>query len=369
MTSSQPFQFDPQPIMRRAIGLAKKAQFQTDPNPMVGAILVDQSGTPLAEGYHRKAGSPHAEVETLKSFKKTPKGSVLFVTLEPCNIFGKTPPCTDLILDKQVKTVIVGCKDPNPKVAGRGIQKLREQGVEVIVGVCEQECQDMNRVFNKHIVKKLPYVTIKAAMSLDGKIAMASGESQWITGCEARKDGQRLRSQHMAMAVGNKTLFADNPRLTDRVSESPRQPARVVFSSKGNIPSDSHFLNRTETQRIVIAGANIAPEVRTQLQQAGVTLIVENNEFPEIPSSLAELYNLGICSLLVEGGAQLISSFINAGMVDCFQIYVAGKIIGDDDAPAWSGNSNIRSLAEVPSLTFEKVDKIGDDLKITGFLA
>lgn len=353
--------------MRRAISLAKKARYQTEPNPMVGAVLVDRVGKTLSEGYHHQAGSPHAEVEALQSFEKAPEGSILFVTLEPCNIFGKTPPCTDLIIDKQIKTVVVGCKDPNFKVAGRGIQKLREHGVEVIEGVCEQECHEMNRVFNKHIVEKLPFVTIKAAMSLDGKIAMASGESQWITGSEARKDSQRLRSKHMAMAVGNKTLLADNPRLTDRVSESPRQPARVVFSSTGNIPADSHFLMQTDTERIVIVGANVLPEVRNRLQNAGVNLIIDKKEVPTIHSSLAKLYGLGICSLLVEGGAQLISSFLKAGMVDCFQIYVAGKIIGDNNAPTWSGDSDIRKLAEVPSMRFEKVEKIGVDLKITGY--
>ncbi len=353
--------------MRRAISLALKAQFQTEPNPMVGAVLVDQTGKTLSEGYHHKAGAPHAEVEALKPFSKVPEGAILFVTLEPCNFHGKTPPCTDLIIEKHVQRVVVGCKDPNPKVAGKGIEKLKNHDIEVIEGISEEACRNINRVFNKHIVEQLPFVTIKTAMSLDGKISMASGESQWITCQEARNDGQRLRSQHLAMAVGHKTLIADNPRLTDRISEFPRQPSRVVFSSKGDIPMDSHFARQSETKRIVVAGALLPNKTKKLLTNAGIHLIIDKAEKPGIRTALLELYKLGICSLLVEGGAELIASFIKEKMVDQFQLYIAGKIIGDKDAPAWCGDSGTEKLAEVLTLDFDRMEKIGTDLLITGY--
>lgn len=355
--------------MKLALGLASKARFQTDPNPMVGAVLVDRFGKVLAEGYHQKAGSPHAEVEALQSFDTVPEASILFVTLEPCNFFGKTPPCTELILKKGVRRVVVGTRDPNPRVSGDGIAFLRSRGVEVLEGICEKECRELNRVFNTHIVKERPFVTVKTAMSLDGKIAMASGESQWITGKKAREAGHLLRSQHQAIAIGSQTLITDNPRLTDRVSEVPRQPRRVVFSSSGKIPADSHFTLNADTERFLVTGNRIPAERRESLQKLGVTVVEDTHLRPEIDASLKTLYRFGICSLLVEGGAELVASFIREKQVDCFVFYVSGKIIGSQQAPAWSGDLGIERLADIPHLHFDRIQKIGEDLLIIAYSA
>lgn len=353
--------------MQQAIDLALKALNQTDPNPMVGAVLVNQAGVVLGQGYHRKAGTPHAEVEALEKYQSVPEGSILFVTLEPCNFFGKTPPCTELILKKQVRQVVVGCRDPNPRVSGKGIERLRSSGVRVYEGVLETECRNLNRVFNKHITTHLPYITVKAAMSIDGKTAMASGESQWITGEDARKLGQRLRSSHQAIAVGSKTLTNDNPQLTDRASIVPRQPQRIVFSSCGIIPIDSHFIIRSDTRRYVIAGNGIKPEVVKTLESKGLRVLVGADARPEIQWALKMLYQEGICSLLVEGGAELTASFIKAKMIDQVYLFVSGKIIGSNQAPAWSGETGIISLKDVPQLSFDRIEKIGEDLLIVSY--
>jgi len=352
-------------IMQSAIQLALKAEFQTEPNPVVGAVLVDGEGNTLAEGFHERAGLPHAEVMALSRFETVPEDAVLFVTLEPCNHQGKTPPCTDLLLAKKVNNVVVGCQDPNPVVSGKGIEKLRRNGVHVTTGICEGACRDMNRVFNKHIVQQIPYVTIKAAVSLDGKIAMPSGESQWITGEQARAMGHVLRSRNQAVAVGRRTLINDNPRLTDRVSASPRQPARIVYTTRGDIPLTSAFLEDRQTRRILISGNSITVEWERLLVREGVDVIVADEAVPSINWSLLQLYRFGICSLLIEGGAGLISSVIREKAADELCLFLAGKLIGSSRASSWTGELGIESLARAPQLKIDRFEKTGEDLMLT----
>lgn len=366
MAAADTLNFDPEPVMEKAIDLALAAQYQTDPNPVVGAVLVDADGNVISEGYHEKAGEPHAEVIALKPFSKVPENSILFVTLEPCSHFGKTPPCVDLILEKGVTSVVVGCRDPNPEVSGKGIRKLKDNGVRVFTGVCQDRCTSINKVFNKHIVQKLPFVVIKSAASLDGKIAMPSGESKWITDEQARNFGHLLRSRFQAMAVGGDTLKSDNPQLTDRVSGSPRQPVRVVFSSRGDIPERSHFAVRKDVSRYLIAGSRIRKSTAAQLEKRGINVLVAATQIPDIRWALENLYNNGICSLLVEGGAKLISSFIREGMADELYLFLSGKIIGNPKAPAWSGDMGIENLAEAFRVEFDEFEKIGRDILIKG---
>lgn len=353
--------------MQRAIQLALKADNKTEPNPIVGAVLVNEAGDVISEGYHQKAGMPHAEVVALQHASDIKQGDTLFVTLEPCSHFGKTPPCANLIIQKNIKHVVVGCQDPNPLVAGRGIRILREHGITVQVGVCETECQNINRVFNKHIVKQLPYVTIKSAISLDGKISMPSGESQWITGNTARERGHLLRSQHQAIAVGSQTLKTDNPTLTDRISENPRQPIRVVFSSNGIIQADSKFVQVEDTRRIILAGNRIGSQTLNEHEKNGITVHVADSITPTIEWGLRQLYAEGICSLLLEGGGKLIASFLKEKMVDQLYLFLSGKIIGGAGAPAWSGELGVESLKDVPQVNFSNIEKIGEDILITGF--
>jgi len=358
---------NPEHYMQRAIQLALKADNQTEPNPIVGAVLVDGEGNVVSKGYHKKAGTPHAEVVALKDVSDIKEDATLFVTLEPCSHFGKTPPCTDLIIQKKIKHVVVGCQDPNPIVAGRGIKILRENGISVKVGVCETECRNMNRVFNKHIVTQLPYVTIKSAISLDGKISMPSGESQWITGDKARAKGHLLRSRHQAIAVGSQTLKTDNPTLTDRISKNPRQPIRVVFSSSGIIQTESKFAQIKDTQRIILAGNIIDPQTVKQHENNGIVVHVADSKTPTIEWGLRQLYAEGICSLLLEGGGKLIASFLKEKMADQLYLFLSGKIIGGAKAPAWSGEIGVELLKDVPQINFSNIEKVGEDLLITGF--
>lgn len=354
-------------IMQRAITLALQAQFKTEPNPVVGAVLTDSNGQVLSEGFHEKAGSPHAEVVALRHFETVPEDAILFVTLEPCSHQGKTPPCTDLILKKNVKTVVVGCQDPNPLVSGKGIAALRANGVFVMTGVCESACRNINRVFNKHIVSHLPYLTVKAAVSLDGKIAMASGESQWITGELSRDKGHELRSQHQAIAVGRQTLIHDNPRLTDRRSTKARQPIQIVYASRGDIPLDSFFVKNRQTRRILFAGNGIQPEIEKRLGAEGVEVFIGDRSRPTVLWSLERLYEIGVCSLLIEGGGELIASMIREKVADQLCLFLSGKIIGSASAISWTGELGIEKLADVPHLSFDHIEKLGDDLMLTCF--
>lgn len=362
MTTDATFKFDPEKIMRMAVDLAKKALYLTEPNPVVGAILVDEHGQVLSTGYHKKAGAPHAEVVTLDQYSEVPSSSILFVTLEPCSHTGKTPPCVDLILKKKVKTVVIGTKDPNPRVSGRGIRRLRSHGVKVVENICQTECWEMNRVFNKHIVERIPFVTVKSAATLDGRIAMPSGESQWITGEKARAYGHRLRSQHQAMAVGRTTLVNDNPQLTDRISQNARQPQRVVFSTLGKVSDDSFFMQQTGSKRFIIAGNGINPKVVRELNQKGVTVLVADTGRPGIQWALKTLYTFDICSVLLEGGSELIGSFVQEKMIDQLYLFLSGKLIGRNAAPSWCGETGLECLSDSPLFTFDHIEKLGEDL-------
>ncbi len=352
--------------MKKAISLALEGNNRTDPNPMVGALLVSRhTGEIIAEGFHEKAGQPHAEVNALKSVKKIQEDAVLFVTLEPCSFYGKTPPCADLIIEKGIRKVVVGATDPNPKVSENGIKKLRNNGIEVISGVCEEECRKINYVFNKHIITKLPYISLKAASTLDGKIAMPSGESKWITGEESRAFGHTLRSKYQAIAIGANTLREDNSQLTDRISPEPRHPIKILFSTNGKIPIKSNFVVNDSVERFVFAGNEIEKKIAKQLEDKGVKVFISENKIPSPKWALPILYQKGICSILVEGGGELISSFIKEDCADRLYLFLAGKVIGSQLAPGWCSELGLNSLKETPNLDIENIDKLGNDILLT----
>ncbi len=351
--------------MLQAIDLALKAQYHTDPNPLVGAILADPHGHILSQGYHQNPGEEHAEVLALKKYDVVPENSILYVTLEPCSHVGKTPPCVDLLLKKGVKQVVVGCLDPNPLVCGKGVKFLRKNGVKVTVGLCEEQCNNLNPVFNKHIVSKLPYVVIKAACSLDGKIAMPSGESKWITGEQSREFGQQLRSRYQAIIVGSGTMNADNPKLTNRSAPLARQPVRVVVSSRGDLSLDTFFFADDGVKKIVFVGNQIIASQLKKIEAIGAKVMVADSVTPEITWVLKQLYQEGIYSLLVEGGGKLISSFLEKSCVDKLFLFQAGKLISNADAPSWSGELGIKKLKDVPKFRFQDVELLGEDILVT----
>jgi diaminohydroxyphosphoribosylaminopyrimidine deaminase / 5-amino-6-(5-phosphoribosylamino)uracil reductase len=340
--------------MKRALALAARGRGWVHPNPMVGAILV-RSGRRVGQGCHRKFGQAHAEVEALRRAGVRAKGSTLYVTLEPCAHWGKTPPCVQSVIAAQVKRVVAAMRDPNPLVGGRGLAALRRAGVSVTTGVLEKEAAQLNRAFSTWVRKKRPFVTLKRAVSLDGRVATVTGESQWITGPRARRDGHRWRAVVDAIAVGAHTVRADDPSLT--AHGRGRNPIRIVFDSRLQVPLDRQVFNHAApTWVLVTARAPLAR--RRRVERKGAQVIVCRSD-PQgrvsVPDALRRLAQRGIAHLLVEGGAALESSFLAAGRVDEAVWYIAPMVIG-----------NSKRLKDACRLKTLKVDRIGVDIRIRG---
>lgn len=319
--------------MQRALALARRGEGLTRPNPPVGAVLV-QNGKIIAEGFHKKAGKDHAEVACLKSAIGNLKSSILYVTLEPCSTTGRTPPCADLILARGIKQVVIAAKDPNPAHAGRGIRILRRAGVEVTTGVCRAEAERLIAPFAKRILTGMPYVTLKLASTVDGRIADASGKSKWITGPQARAKVQELRRAADAIMVGAGTVRADDPSLLPRPSKG-RKPWRVVVGS--TIPAKSKVL----------------------CDEAADQTLVMNGPLKEI---LRDLATRGVMHVLCEGGGELAGSLVRAGLVDEFALFVAPSILGGDGFPMVGKKG--WPLAKIPLLSFQSLEKAGKDVFI-----
>lgn len=317
-------------FMRRALALARRGLGRTSPNPAVGAVVV-RAGKIVGEGWHRKAGGPHAEVFAFRAAGRRAKGATLYVTMEPCSTFGKTPPCTDAIIAAGVKRVVVAALDLNPRHHGRGLTVLRRAGIRVEAGLLAKESSEMNEVFNKWIATGLPFVIAKAAMSLDGKIATRTGDSKWITGEAARREGHRLRASVDAVMVGAGTVIEDNPRLTVRHGVRGRQPIRVVVDTRGRCPANTRVF-RAGTW--VVTGLRSKPTWRAALERRGVTVILlkTRGEHVNMRAMLRELGRRNVTSILVEGGGGLIGALFDAKLVDRVAFFYAPKVIGGRDA-------------------------------------
>ncbi len=349
-------------FMQIAIDEAKKAYYPPLPNPRVGAVLVDKQGTILSKGYHAKAGDDHAERMALKNWSHVPSDATLYVTLEPCNFFGKTPPCLDLLLEKKVKNVVIGTLDPNPLVAGQSVTALKEQGLNVKVGILEQECKDLSTFYNTLIRKQRCFVSVKAAITLDGKIAMPSGESQWITSQKARDYGHTLRSLHEGIAVGSNTLQMDNPRLTDRTTSTPRNPHRILFTNTGDIPLESHFYCNKETKRFIFVGSQADKQKLQSLKKQGFFLFQSQYASFPVEKALEILYKQHIYSVLIEGGRGLISSFLKADYIDQIYLFQSGKIIASNKAASWCEGLSFNTLDETPHFKLKEHTVLDNDI-------
>ncbi len=302
--------------MKKCLRLALKGCGCTLPNPMVGAILLDEKGREISCGYHQKYGCAHAEANCLKGMKCDFSKTTLFVNLEPCSHFGKTPPCVDLILECGIKKVVVGMSDPNPKVAGRGIKKLEAAGVEVVYPVLEKECEDLNRVFIKNITQKKAFVAIKTATTLDGKIATAANSSKWITSAPARREAHKLRAAYNGIMVGSNTVLIDDPSLTVRALKG-KNPARIVFDRSFKTNFNHKVYNNDGTRVILVTNAALrAPKH------------IEIVPFKNFDTLFKKLYDMGIYSVMVEGGSGLNSAVIKAGEADYLHHFIAPKILG-----------------------------------------
>ncbi|MBI4948601.1 MAG: bifunctional diaminohydroxyphosphoribosylaminopyrimidine deaminase/5-amino-6-(5-phosphoribosylamino)uracil reductase RibD [Deltaproteobacteria bacterium] len=350
--------------MGLSLRLAKKGVGKTSPNPAVGAVIV-KNGEVVGAGWHRKAGGPHAEVEALRSAKGGVKGATLYVTLEPCVHYGRTPPCVDAVISAGIKRVVIGAKDPNPLVAGRGIKKLKASGIAVDSGVFESECRAINRPFEKFITTKTPFVTLKLASTLDGRIAIASGESRWITSEASRKSVHRLRAEADAVMVGVNTLLRDDPELTVRKVRG-KDPLKAVLDSSFKTPLGARVFK--DPRRLVIFtghGASQTKVARARALGARVVVVPSKKDGLDIRRVMKELGRLEVAGLLVEGGGTLAASLVKAGLVDRFVFFISPMVIGGDGRPS-IGGLGLRRLEAAPKLKDVIVKRSGCDILIEG---
>ena len=387
------------PFLRLALRLARRGTGATSPNPLVGAVLV-QRGKIIGRGWHRRAGLPHAEIEALRDAQKhghSPRGATLYVTLEPCCTHGRTPPCTDAIISAGIKRVVIGATDPNPNHAGKGFKILQRAGIEVFglrrhVGALESgdmsphskltdECTRLNEAFNHWIVRRTPFVTVKAAMTLDGKIATASGESKWITGAKARAHGMKLRHASDAILVGVNTILADDPSLTVRLVQSPKSKAqsqqplrRIVLDSRARTPLDAKVVSDELAALTTIVVGKHAPKNRVGALAKRVNVIVApsaNSKFEirnlklDLKWLLKKLGAENVTSLLVEGGGEVNASFLLGGFAQRVAFFYAPKILGGRDARKAVAGDGAKSLSEVIQLREVEWRKLGEDLFLT----
>jgi len=352
--------------MKMALKEAKKGKGYTHPNPAVGAVIV-KNGRVIGKGYHKKAGMPHAEREAIRdalSKGHSIEGSTMYVTLEPCCHHGRTPPCTDAIIDKRIKRVVVAASDPNPQVAGEGIRALKNKGIDVETGVLEEEAKKLNEDFFVYIRKKRPFVHLKIAQTVDGKIATKTGSSKWITGEKARRFAHRLRREATAVMVGTGTALIDNPQLTVRDYPSKRQPLRVLVDKNLKIPLDYRIYD-TDARTAVITSEKAPAEKVKKLEEKGVQVIklpLKEGRF-DINDILKALYDMGVMHLLVEGGKGIITEFIEKGIFDKISLFVAPKIIGEDGISA-IGRLGVEDISEATNLEIKRIKKLGSDLYI-----
>jgi diaminohydroxyphosphoribosylaminopyrimidine deaminase / 5-amino-6-(5-phosphoribosylamino)uracil reductase len=353
--------------MARCLELAAQYRGRTSPNPMVGCVIVDRAGHVIAEGAHRAPGTDHGEIDALRKIGHKAPGATLYVNLEPCNHHGRTPPCAPVVRDSGVARVVVGIADPIAEHTG-GIALLRGAGIELTVGVLADECAHLNRGFLTWSGLRRPAFTLKAAITLDGKIATITGQSQWITGPEARDDVMRLRDAHDAVMVGIGTVLADDPRLTARVPGG-RDPIRIIIDTHLRTPSEAQLLPAQTGPRTILACSAHAPAERE------ATLVARGAEVWRLPTHdngrldlhalTAPLAEAGITSVLVEGGGELHAYMLERGLADELVIYIAPKIVGGP-ARSWVGGEGLASLAHAHGFIFDgQPVKLGDDLRIT----
>lgn len=354
--------------MREALRLAENARGRTSPNPLVGAVIVRENRI-VAAGWHRAAGREHAEIHALSMAGDWAKGATLYVTLEPCTHHGRTGPCAEAVIAAGIRRVVVAMEDPNPAVSGRGIGMLEAAGLAVRCGVLEEEARRQNEVFIKWMTTRTPFVWMKMAMSLDGRIATVGGESQWITGEAARQRGHAMRDEADAILVGVGTVLADDPRLTVRLPGGGHNPCRIVLDSQARTPLSAKLL-QDQAAPTIIAVTEAAHRGRVEaLRQTGAEIFCCGaGPHVDLPCLLENLGAREICSLLVEGGGTVNFSFLAAGLADKVTAFVAPKFLGGRTALGAVGGEGFSQLAKAAALTDMQIERLGDDVILTGYV-
>lgn len=347
--------------MKKCIKLAKKAAGNTSPNPMVGAVILDKNLNFVSDGYHKKCGEAHAEVNAINSALK--KGidindGTILVSLEPCSHYGKTPPCADLIIKSGIKTVVIGCLDPNPKVSGNGIKKCKDSGLDVITDILKDDCEKLNEIFFKNQIKKLPFITIKTATTLDGKIATKTGSSKWITGEDSRNEVQKLRHKYDAILTSSSTVIADNPSLTCRL-KNKKNPIRIIIDTNLKTNPNSKVYQNDGTPVYI---ATTKKDNNKYPNNVKILTIKEKNGKTDLKNLIKKLYELGICSVLIEAGGVLNGAFLKEKLVDKLIQFTAPKILADIDGKSLAQGFDIENINDSTNLKLEKCKKFGQDL-------
>ena len=357
--------------MRRTLEIAKGGWGRTNPNPLVGAVIV-KDGEVIAEGFHAALGLPHAEAAAISSATKDLGGGTLYVNLEPCSHYGRTPPCAKAIIEAGIKEVFAAMVDPNPKVAGNGIKMLLDAGIKVNVGVLKDEASKLNEIFIKYITKQKPFVIMKTAMTLDGKIASASGDSKWITGLSSRNYVHTIRDRVSSIMVGINTVLKDNPTLTARVLDKECQdPIRIIVDSKGRVPLDCNAINVASNAGVLLATTTlINSEKEKRLLDKGVRIIKADGPKGEVDllALMDELYKLQIDSVLLEGGGTLNFSALEAGIVDKVMTFIAPKMIGGSGAVSPLEGGGIDIMRDAIRLRDIEVRRFDDDVLVEGYI-
>lgn len=354
-----------QDYMKRALELAKKGAGHTSPNPMVGCVVV-KDGRIVTEGYHERYGEFHAERNALTRCEEDLTGAEMYVTLEPCCHQGNTPPCTDIIIERSIGKVYVGSMDPNPKVAGKGVKILQEHGIEVETGVLEKECLALNEIFFYYITTGMPYVAMKYAMTMDGKIASCTGDSKWVTGEKARHHVHELRKQYSAILAGIGTVLADDPMLNCRI-EGGVDPVRVVCDSSLRIPLSSQLVKTAGDIPVIVAYAKENPEKEKALLQAGVELISAGRDGRvDLAVLMRELGKRKIDSVLVEGGGAIHGSLLKSGLVQKIYCYLAPKLIGGREAGSPVEGDGFSRMKDALPVKEMEILPLGQDICISG---
>ncbi|MDV2582117.1 bifunctional diaminohydroxyphosphoribosylaminopyrimidine deaminase/5-amino-6-(5-phosphoribosylamino)uracil reductase RibD [Alkalibacillus haloalkaliphilus] len=356
---------DEQFYMQHAIDLAKLTVGQTRPNPSVGAVVV-KDGVVIGTGTHLQPGQPHAEVYALQQAQEQANGATMFVTLEPCSHYGKTPPCAKAIIDYGIKKVYVATLDPNPKVAGKGIQWLIDEGIEVEVGLLEEQAQDINQKFFHFMKHKRPFVTLKTAVSMDGKTTANSGDSKWITSIESRHDVHVYRHQHESILVGSKTVLRDDPQLTTRLPHGGLNPTRIVLDTNLSIPLDANLLTNDQAETIVVCAKQADYKKEEKISSIDhVKVWRMDTERIDLVELLHRLKEGKIMSVYVEGGSTIHSEFIQKELFDEIHLYMAPKLIGGEFSKAFYNQLGFDQVEDSVQVDFKNVEMLGPDLKIT----
>jgi diaminohydroxyphosphoribosylaminopyrimidine deaminase/5-amino-6-(5-phosphoribosylamino)uracil reductase len=354
--------------MRLALQLAASAAGQTGLNPMVGCVIVNH-GRIVGTGAHLQRGFGHAEVHALTMAGEAAKGATAYVTLEPCSHYGKTPPCSDKLVASGVKRVVVASVDPNPLVAGSGVAMLRSHGVTVEVGLLEMEAKALNEIFNKYILSRKPFVTLKTACTLDGKIAAKTGDSKWITGEQSRAIVHTLRHRHQAIMVGIGTVLADDPELSTRLTVDALQPCRIIVDALLRTPLSSKVLQRLDVQpTIILSTENASPLRRQELENAGAQVIsCGAGPRVDLTQAMDHIGAMEISSILLEGGGRLNGAMLELGLIDKMMLFFAPKIIGGESSPGAFSFAGFDLMSDAIAIEGMQIETYGNDLCISGY--